>query len=169
MNSSNKVVKEKRLLYRNFREHFVWNKQTRVWKLRERGDVIGRIITANPCEGERYYLRMLLNHVPGPTSYSNLRTVQSSIYNTFREAAVAHGLLESDNSNEACMQEASTYQMPSSLRQLFCTILVYCGPINPRELFFKFEEHMIEDYISLQSMTKEQARQKLLHVINSEL
>lgn len=169
MNSSNKVVKEKRLLYRNFREHFVWNKQTRVWKLRERGDVIGRIITANPCEGERYYLRMLLNHVPGPTSYSNLRTVQSSIYNTFREAAIAHGLLESDNSNEACMQEASTYQMPSSLRQLFCTILVYCGPINPRELFFKFEEHMIEDYISLQSMTKEQAWQKLLHVINSEL
>lgn len=93
---------------------------------------------------------MLLNYVACPTSYSNLRIVQNIMYDTYREAAVAPGLLESDNSNEECMQEARAYQMPNSLRQLFCTILVHCGPINPKELFFKFEDDMIEDFISLQ-------------------
>lgn len=169
MNNCNTLAKEKKLLYRNFPEQFVWNKQTRVWKVRKRGDVIGRIITANPAEGERYYLRMLLNHVPAPTSYSHLKTLHNITYDTFRQAAVAHGLLETDNSIDACMEEAAAYQMPCSLRQLFCIILVYCGALNPMELFLKYEEEMVDDYISLEKMTKEMARQALLHALNSEL
>ena len=31
--------------------------------------MIGRMYAAHPGEGERYYMRMLLNHVTGCTSY----------------------------------------------------------------------------------------------------
>ena len=36
---------------------------------------IGRVISAHPAEGERYFLRVLLNNVAGATSYEHLRTV----------------------------------------------------------------------------------------------
>lgn len=67
------------------------------------------------------------------------------------------------------MEEACTYRMPISLRQLFCTILVYCAPANPTELLFKFKDDMTKDYISLQKLTKEEPRQQLLQALNSEL
>ncbi|XP_058192062.1 uncharacterized protein LOC131309444 [Rhododendron vialii] len=59
--------------------------------------------------------------------------------------------------------------MPLSLRQLFCTILVYCAPVNPLELFFKFEDDMTEDYVSIQKLTRDAARQVLLKALNAEL
>ncbi|KAG5540525.1 hypothetical protein RHGRI_020666 [Rhododendron griersonianum] len=169
MNANHQRAKEKKLLYQNFPEEYVWDGQSRIWHERKQKEVIGRIVTANPREGERYYLRLLLTHVPGPTSYAYLQTVEGITYNSFGEAAIAHGLLDADDSNEKCMQEACAYQMPISLRQLFCTILIYCNPANPTELFFKFEDDMIEDYISLQKLTKDQARQQLLSALNSEL
>lgn len=169
MNKHNTAANESKLLYKNFPEKFVWNGTARTWKERQRLDVIGRIVTASPNEGERYYLRLLLNHIKGPTSYDDLKTIQGRTCETFRQAAMAHGLLEDDNSTEECMQEACGYRMPISPRQLFCTILVHCGCINPEELFLKFEEDMAEDYMKLQKMAKETARQHLLQSLNSEL
>lgn len=169
MNANHEKAKQQKLLYANFPEEYVWDYQSRTWHERKQQEVIGRIITANPKEGDRYYLRLLLTHVPGPTSFAYLRTVQGVTYDSYREAAMAHGLLETDDSNEKCMQEACAYRMPISLRQLFCTILVYCAPVNPAELFFKFEDDMMEDYISVQKLTKEAAQQQLLAALNSEL
>ncbi|XP_075096268.1 uncharacterized protein LOC107806316 [Nicotiana tabacum] len=51
--------------------------------------------TANPREGERYYLRLLLNHVRGPLSFKDLLTVNGRECETFKEAAKERGLLES--------------------------------------------------------------------------
>ncbi|XP_058189501.1 uncharacterized protein LOC131307104 [Rhododendron vialii] len=169
MNANHKKAKEQKLLYANFPEEYVWDYQSKTWHERKLQEVIGRIITVNPKEAEKYYFRLLLTHVPGPTSFAYVRTIQGVTYDSYREAAVAHGLLQTDDSNEKCMQEACTYRMPMSLRQLFCTILVYCTPVNPAELLFKFEDDMMEDYISVQKFTKETARQQLLAALNSEL
>lgn len=38
-------------------------------------------------EGEKFYLRVLLNHVKGPTGFDDLRTVNEITYQTFKEAA----------------------------------------------------------------------------------
>ena len=51
------------LLYREFLESEVWNPTSKKWKPRQRRTQVGRIISAHPAEGERYYLRVLLNHV----------------------------------------------------------------------------------------------------------
>ena len=47
----------------------------------------------NPSEGERYYLRILLCHIRGPTSFIDLRTYNGVVY---KDAATARGLLEDD-------------------------------------------------------------------------
>lgn len=49
-----------KLLCRKFPKHFVWNHHQKLWTYRKKEkSVIGRIITANSFEGERYYLRIL--------------------------------------------------------------------------------------------------------------
>ncbi|XP_042954753.1 uncharacterized protein LOC122291181 [Carya illinoinensis] len=80
--------------------------------------------------------------------WTHLRTVDGVVAPTFRETATMHGLLQRDNSLEDCLHEASLYQMPSSLRRLFATILVYCNPTNPRELWEHFEQDMSVDFRS---------------------
>ena len=74
----------KTLKYAELPEYYTWNKGTREWQRRKRGELvdghdpgedirrvhaIGRIYTVSPRVGECYYLRLLLNEVFGPTSF----------------------------------------------------------------------------------------------------
>ncbi|KAG7992318.1 hypothetical protein I3843_02G121700 [Carya illinoinensis] len=70
---------------------------------------------------------------------------------TFREAATMYGLLQRDDSLEECLYEASLYQMSISLRRLFATILVYCNPTNPRDLWERFEQDMSANFQLVES------------------
>ncbi|AQL05265.1 hypothetical protein ZEAMMB73_Zm00001d046964 [Zea mays] len=107
---------------------------------------VGRIVSAHPAEGERFYLRLLLNHVTSATSYADLRTVDGDKLPSFREAAQRRGLLEADDTIDECLNEAAIYQMPSALRRLFATILVYCEPNDVAELWQRHLDSMSEDY-----------------------
>jgi hypothetical protein len=80
------------ILYREFPEYAVWNPTLKKWKKRKQRTQVGRIISAHPAEGERYYLRVLLNHVAGATSYENLRTFDGVVYPTFREPNDVRGI-----------------------------------------------------------------------------
>lgn len=134
------------ILYRDFPSSFTWQSVGKYWKPRQRGTQIGRIVSASPAEGERYYLRVLLNHVTGATSFENLRTADGVLCSSFREAAERRGLIESDNTIEECMAEAELFHMPSSLRRLFATILVFCEASDVRGLWNNHLEAMSEDY-----------------------
>ncbi|XP_062099786.1 uncharacterized protein LOC133805610 [Humulus lupulus] len=158
----------KKLLYKQIPEYYVWNHQHKEWTPRKTKTVIGRIVTANPFEGEHYFMRILLNHVRGPLSFEDLRTVDGILAPTFREATTMHGLLQRDSSLEDCLHEASLYQMPSSLRRLFTIILVYCNPTNPRDLWERFEEDMSIDFKSSEDSTST-ARYHVLRSISSTI
>ncbi|RCV30475.1 hypothetical protein SETIT_6G097900v2, partial [Setaria italica] len=129
--------KARGILYRDFREHYTWQTQGKFWQQRKRKTLyqVGRIVSAHPAEGERYYLRVLLNHVKGATCYEELRTVDGQILPSFREAAEKRGLIEADNTLDDCLMEAELFRMPSSLRRLFATILVFCEPHDIRALW----------------------------------
>ena len=131
--------------------------------------MIGRIVVANPIEGDRYYLHLMLNHLKGETSFLDLKTINGVIMPSFREAALFCGLLKSNNNLEQCLQEASLYQMPYCLRRLFATILVYCNPSNPKALWKKFEGPMSEDYKNFGNLSLESIRIKVLQHINGML
>ncbi|PWZ13684.1 ATP-dependent DNA helicase PIF1 [Zea mays] len=137
------------ILYRDFPEWYTWQSgKGKVWQQRKRdtGGQVGRIVSAHPAEGERYYLRALLNHVTGATSYVDLRTIDGVTLPTFCEAAERRGLLESDNTLDECLTERALFQMPSALRRLFATILVYCEPSDVAVLWQKHLDFMSEDY-----------------------
>ena len=61
-------------------------------------------------EGERYYLRTLLTHVRGATSFDNLKTVNGYICSSFKEACIHLSLLQDDEEWNACLLEASAVQ-----------------------------------------------------------
>ncbi|KAK4383997.1 hypothetical protein Sango_2738000 [Sesamum angolense] len=139
------------------------------WGTRKRGTVVGRIANASPVEGGRYYLIILLQNIRGPTSFDSLKTIQGKYHDTFRDAAASLGLLDSNSSLEECLEEASQYQMPYSLRRLFSTILMYCSPANPTKLWEKFKPHMSEDFRRQGYLSEHEIEIKTLEGINEFL
>ncbi|CAN6581415.1 unnamed protein product [Malus baccata var. baccata] len=117
--------------------------------------VIVRIYAVSHDKGEKFYLWILLNHVKGPTSFTNLRTVNGVLHPTYKQVAQ--------------QREASTIQMSSALRRLFATILVYCAPIGVQGLWDEFYPFMIEDYVSTTNITPTLATNILLRELNALL
>jgi hypothetical protein len=118
-----------------------------VWQGRKQASgQIGQIVYANPAEGERYFLRVLLNHVRGATSFEDLRIVAGVTYSTFRKACEKRGLIETDTSIDDCLTEATAFQMSCALRRLFATILVFCEVTNIRRLWDKYKDALGEDF-----------------------
>ena len=134
-------------LYREFPEHFTWNKSKKFWKPRKVKRIqIGRLVYANPAKGERYYLRIMLNHVRGAISYENMRTWRGAMYAIFRQACEVMGLVESDKSLDDCLTESAQFRMPCSLRRHFVTIMVFCECTNIRRLWDNHLDTMSEDF-----------------------
>ena len=97
--ANNLHVKARGILYRDFPEYYTWQRRGKFWQERKRATLsqVGRIVSAHPAEGERYYLRVLLNHVTGATSYEDLRTVNGQVMPTFHEVAEKQGLIEAQH------------------------------------------------------------------------
>ena len=55
-------------------------------------------------------------------------------------------LLEDDAEWRECMGEAAQCQMPFQLRILFVSLLLFCEPADPLNLFEQFAEHVAEDF-----------------------
>ncbi|XP_073138532.1 uncharacterized protein [Henckelia pumila] len=150
-------------LYREFPQYFTWIQSRKEWvPRRSQNQVVGRIYVVSPSEGERFYLRILLNHVPGPKSFDYLMTVNGNVYTTFKKAAEIRGLLQHDDYVHHCLIEACSVKMPSSLRRLFVSILVFCQPTKVRKLWDEFHTYMSEDYGRSISANSEFITNKLL-------
>lgn len=78
----------------------------------------------------------------------DLLTISGLRFHTFKTSAERMGLLEDYDSRRQCLLEAVATHIPSVLRRLFVTILVYCEPASVRRLWDKFQSSMIEDYSS---------------------
>ena len=74
----------------------------------------------SPKDTERFCLRLLMLHVPGATSFADIRTVDGQSPVNFKEACQLMHLLEDDAEWERALAEASTFQMPSQLHCFVC-------------------------------------------------
>ena len=99
------------LLYQDTPLDYTWSKGK--WLPRKRSGfsdrVIGRLYAVGLKDGERYFLRVLLQHLDDLTSYEDLRLVRgpdlkpvepSQHHDTFQQAALAVGSRE----NVHCME-----------------------------------------------------------------
>ena len=154
-------------LYPEIPCHFVFDQKNKIWKTRQRGagKVISRMYSARPNEGERFFLRLLLLHTPGATSFEDLRTVDGVLLETFREACASRGLLQDDAEWQNVLVEAAGFQMPKQLRQLFAIILTHCEPSDPLSLWTAHKDVLCEDYA--RRMSQAQAEQATLAVIDA--
>ncbi|PIA29092.1 hypothetical protein AQUCO_06300048v1 [Aquilegia coerulea] len=124
--------------YQEFPEHFRWCKDNKKWTPRVTSAFsIGRMYFANPNSGERFYLRLLLTVVKGPSSFESLYSVDGIEHKTYREACIARGLLEDDNEWDKCLEEAVIMKTGHQVRRLFCLILTECNPSRPEILWEK--------------------------------
>ena len=124
------------LLYVDVPRYYTWNKKS--WNRRKHGTavagfpgvkeahVLGRVYTINPRQGESFYLRLLLHHIRGPQSFTQLKTVEGDLCSSFREACFRLGLFNYDNQYHLAMEEASVSNSAASLRSLFAVILTWC-------------------------------------------
>jgi hypothetical protein len=91
------------MLYHDFPSRFWWDAGKRSWVERQRASrAVGRMYFVQPTAGERYYLRLLLCHVAGATSFADLRTVGGVMHETFKAACEARGLLAIASCLPAC-------------------------------------------------------------------
>ena len=107
------------LTYPQLIEFYRWDPHSHVWKRRENKltfPTIGRLTQAFPKDRERFYLRILLQHVRGPTCFEDVRKVNGQAYNTFADAARARGLAENDSEWDDCLNDACHSKMPPQLR-----------------------------------------------------
>nr|GEU44823.1 DNA helicase [Tanacetum cinerariifolium] len=83
------------LTYIDFTKEFGWYSDTKSWLRRQRRNsgLIGRLANVHPTSSELFFLRMLLCHQKGCTTFDDIRTVNKRLHLTFRAACEALGLL----------------------------------------------------------------------------
>ena len=68
------------------------------------------------------------------------------IHKTFKDTAIAFGLLENDEEWDECLSKAAVSFMPRQLQSLFVTILIF-EPSQPAVLWEKYKDVMGEDLL----------------------
>ncbi|KAM0840945.1 hypothetical protein ACQ4PT_059342 [Festuca glaucescens] len=88
---------------------------------------------------------MLLMLVKGAQSYADVRTYGGVVYETFKDACAARGLLGDDNEWYSAFDDALKWGMGNQLRQLFVTMVIYCGVLDENGFFEKYWTYLAED------------------------
>ncbi|KAI5428377.1 hypothetical protein KIW84_033387 [Lathyrus oleraceus] len=84
----------RKYLYREIPEYYCWNKRDMGWhRRRSTRKVIGTLYMVSPSEGDKFYLRLLLSYVTGPTSWEYLLTNNGTTFNAFQKSAEDRGFL----------------------------------------------------------------------------
>ena len=126
--------------------------------MRQRKLNLGRVYTVHPRDRECFYLRILLHNRRGPTSFEDIRTVEGTVCQTFKEACERLGLLESEDHWRITLEEAVSTMMPAQIRSLFAVMVSSCELSFPLELWMAFRESMSEDFLYQVQLTDPQAK-----------
>jgi len=135
-------------LYHEFPLHYVYIRK-QGWKVRSRGRSIGRMYSASPFVGARYYLRLLLTVVRGATSFEHLRTIDGFVHTSFKEACIALRLLEDDGEWVAMFTDAKEFMTGHALRHLFALALQHTTITNPLQIWQQFGNSFCDDLSNL--------------------
>ena len=181
-------IEAQSIKYQDIPEYYTWDTKNHQWNKRkkqsenqDRPRTIGRISNVLPIQGEKFYLRILLNHRTGATSFSDMKVLNGIAYTTYKEVCLEMGLLQDDGEWVISMEEVSKYGHPRQIRAMFAIILQYCQPTKPRALYEKFLSSMSDDFLNnkrketgkqlneLDDMELEEVTHCVLREINHEL
>uniref|UniRef100_A0A914QDD0 ATP-dependent DNA helicase n=1 Tax=Panagrolaimus davidi TaxID=227884 RepID=A0A914QDD0_9BILA len=136
------------LYYHQVVEKYWYHASRKKWIRRtKKMNTIGRLQSIPPSNVERFCLRELLKVIKGPKCYEDLKLKPGKTdewFETFREAAVAHGLYIGDEICVNILREVITYAMPKQCRQTFAMLLIHHQPDNPQQLWNDFEPEFLD-------------------------
>ncbi|KAL8564193.1 hypothetical protein ACOMHN_017462 [Nucella lapillus] len=95
-----------------------------------KGDALGILYTIDIRNKECYCVRLLLYTKRGPTSFTDLRTVNGKECDTFQQACLLLGLLEDDSHWHDTLTEASLSSSPGQFRHLFAIMIAETPSCN---------------------------------------
>ncbi|KAL7120574.1 hypothetical protein ACP275_02G130000 [Erythranthe tilingii] len=150
MEANSTYNEAKGLTYAEFPTKFVWKQPLRAWTPRKKGFSVGRIHYVAPGSGELYYLRILLNIIKGPSSYTELRTINNMVYPTFRDACYAIGMLDDDKEYIDGIEEASQWGFAKFLRNMFTTLLLSNQMARPENVWDKTWHFLSDNILRMQ-------------------
>ena len=156
------------LTYLEMIKKYRWDPLNHIWKKRTetlRFPTIGRLPQVFPKDIERFYLRLLLQHVRGATSFEDICTVNKTKYKTFADASRARGLAQDDSEWDDCLKDGSLFQMPNQLRTLFVIILIFCTPNNANALWQKYKKYLGENFIHDNDLDWEQSTLNAIQIL----
>jgi len=99
----------------------------------------------SPSKEEQFFLRLLLTIFEGGKSWKHLRTWNSQVFSTFKEACMARGLLEDDHEWRICLEEAIAMQPRMACRQLLAVILLTDEVAESHLLWDQFKARLCDD------------------------
>lgn len=151
----------------DFTDAYTWNVSTKKWtKRKKKNNTLGRMRFIPPNDTEDYYLRLLLTHVKGSLSFEDVRTVNNIIYDTYKEAAIAHELIEDDTEFDKCLEEAVEIQTGKQLRDLYSLILIHNTVKDPFALWDKYKDYLCDDLL-FQAQKSSKSNIKMSNMIYS--
>ncbi|XP_052119105.1 uncharacterized protein LOC110273073 [Arachis duranensis] len=162
------------LTYSQFPNKFVWKEDISLWMPRKQGFSIGRLTHVPRGSGEDYYLRLLLNIQKGCVSFVDIRTVAGVVYNTFKEACYALGLLQDDKEFVDAILEAGNWASANYIRDLF-VVLLLSNNMGRHENVWQQCYHVLSDDIlyfqrkSMQSVDLQLSEDQIMNLTLSKI
>ncbi|CAG8693743.1 16393_t:CDS:2, partial [Cetraspora pellucida] len=117
----------------------------------------------HPSQSELYYLQLLLTKIKGAISFNDLKIVNGSICNSFKQSTYLRGFIKNDDEHKLCMAEAREHQMPIQLYNLFTALLIFENVINENQ-----HGKTVTDY-NLPKLLSEIKIKSLLKIILEEI
>ena len=139
-----KKQEDKFVTYVDCPKKFRWDTKEKLWVERKYDTgSIGRVHSINPAAGDVFFLRILLHHdhCKGKTDHKNLMAVGGESKASYQEVCRELGLLQDDSEWDQVLTEGAAIKLCPALRELFTTILLFCTPADPKDLF---DRHYME-------------------------
>ncbi|XP_076066073.1 uncharacterized protein LOC143039717 [Oratosquilla oratoria] len=143
------------LYYHQIPLHYVYNIQDSMWEERSGNTYsLGRIRAVTSKTVELFFLRLLLTHKKGPTSYEDLRTVDGVMYDTNREAVKALGLLTDEATwRDTIMEIINHTNDRRKLRETYASMLVYSDLEDQSAIWEEIKDYFSSDFLKMANLT----------------
>lgn len=117
-------------LYCHIPQYYVKCRSASGEKKMRRHNIMMKMYSVSPRDTDKLYLRLLKLHVPGATSYEDLKTINGELAPSFKEVCISLRLLKDDMEYYNTLKEASAFTMFNQLLLMFATVCLYCHPTN---------------------------------------
>nr|KAJ0200517.1 hypothetical protein LSAT_V11C600318980 [Lactuca sativa] len=91
--------------------------------IKTKSKALGRLNHVSPKSGDIYYLGILLNKIKGPTCYEDIRTINGTVHESYKDDCYALGLLDDDREYISSIKETHHWAKTSFCRSLFVMLI----------------------------------------------